>query len=44
MKAPAVEVDSEDSLTTAWNSGKIDDAQFSARMALIGIDVEITQS
>jgi hypothetical protein len=44
MKAPAVEVDSEDSLTTAWNSGEIDDAQFSARMAFIGIDVEIAQS
>jgi hypothetical protein len=41
MRAPVVEVDTEESLTTAWNAGQIDDNQFSARMSAIGIDVEI---
>lgn len=33
--------DTEESLTTAWNAGQLDDAQFSERMSAIGIDVEI---
>ncbi len=37
-----VDDDTEESLTTAWNAGQIDDVQFSARMSAIGIDVEIT--
>lgn len=37
-----VDDDTEESLTTAWNAGVIDDAQFSDRMAFIGIDVTIT--
>lgn len=34
----------EESLTTDWNAGKIDDASFVEAMRLIGIDVELTTS
>lgn len=42
QESTPVDDDSEESLTTAWNAGQMDDAQFSARMSAIGIDVEIT--
>ena len=40
--AKAATVATEESLTTAWNSGQIDDDGFVAAMAQIGIDVELT--
>src|SRR3990167_4428495 len=42
--AKAAHVDSEETLTTAWNAGQITDEQFVKAMADIGIDVELTAS